>query len=233
MSAGKIIENVIIFGGIGTMAYLLFKKKPVIVQEPIPIKYNVVEKGKTAVNEEDWIKGQRKLCVDFITNKTGLATGHSFENYRSCNDIQEKNELSEHLVDINVLNNRIDYNKLKSEQWSANYLSYLTPQGELKANTCLELDWLIKDFGIEQVHLSVGAIGIRQQIVKMAKEKYERFNCRDKVEAVRTRDLIALQTQGSIKAEESIVKKGFAEQKTYIILGGLVLLTGFYIIVKK
>jgi hypothetical protein len=35
------------------------------------------------------------------------------------------------------------------------------------------------------------------------------------------------------KAEESVVGKGFAEQKTYIILGALVLLTGFYVVVKK
>ena len=91
-----------------------------------------------------------------------------------------------------------------------------------------------KNFGLAEVQLSAGAgLGIKQQISKMAREKFERFNCRDKIEAVRTRSLIDLQTQGSIKAEESIVKKGFAEQKTYIILGALVLLTGFYMVVKK
>jgi hypothetical protein len=41
------------------------------------------------------------------------------------------------------------------------------------------------------------------------------------------------ETKGSIKAEETIVNKGFTEQKTYIILGALVLLTGFYVVVKK
>lgn len=234
MSAGKVIENVVIFGGIGAMAYLLLKKKPVVKQEEI-VTTTITEKGKDAVNETDWIKGQRKLCADFIMNKSGVAsTGVSFANYRSCNDIQEKNELNEHLIDLSALSNKIDYNKLKSEQWNALYLDYFTQDGELKANTCLELDWLIKNFGLAEVQLSAGSgLGIKQQISKMAREKFERFNCRDKIEAVRTRSLIDLQTQGSIKAEESIVKKGFAEQKTYIILGALVLLTGFYIVVKK
>ena len=63
--------------------------------------------------------------------------------------------------------------------------------------------------------------------------KFNKFNCRDRIEAERTRDLIDLQSKGSIKAEESIVTKGFTEQKTYIIIGALVLLTGFYVIVKK
>ena len=234
MSLGKVIENVIIFGGIGAMGYLLLKKKPVTVQKPI-VTTLVTEKGKGAVNQDDWIKGQRKLCVDFIMNKSGVSSGgYSFANYRSCNDIQEKNELSEHLIDLSALSNRIDYKKLKSEQWNATYLDYFTQDGELKANTCLELDWLIKNFGLEQVQIDSGSgIGVRQQIAKMAREKFERFNCRDKIEAVRTRNLIDLQSQGSIKAEESIIGKGFAEQKTYIILGTLVLLTGFYIIVKK
>jgi len=233
MEAGKVIENVIIFGGIGAMAYLLLKKKPIVEQTSPTVKNYVTEKGKDKVEESEWIKAQRKLCVDFILRKDGIGTGHSFQHLRSCNDIQEKNELSEHLVDKNILNNRIDYTKFRPEQWDANYQDWLTQDGELKANTCLELDWLIKDFGIEQVHLSVGAIGIRQQIVKMALEKFKNFNCRDKIEAVRTRDLIALQSKGSIKAEESIVSKGFAEQKTYIIIGALVLLTGFYVVVKK
>jgi hypothetical protein len=233
MSASKVIENVVIFGGIGAMAYLLLKKKPVVIQKPI-VTTTITEKGKGAVNEIDWTKGQRKLCADFIMNKSGVAsTGVSFANYRSCNDIQEKNELNEHLIDLNVLSNKIDYNKLKSEQWNALYLDYFTQDGELKANTCLELDWLIKNFGLAEVQSSAGSVGIKQQISKMAREKFERFNCRDKIEAVRTRNLIDLQSQGSIKAEESIVGKGFAEQKTYIILGALVLLTGFYIVVKK
>lgn len=235
MEAGKVINNVIIFGGIGGMAYLLFKKKPTVVQEAIPVKYNVVERGKTAVNEEDWTNAQRKLCVDFIMNKNGLSSGgHSFANYRSCNDIQEKNELSEHLIDSSVLSNKIDYKKLKSEQWNALYLDYFTQDGDLKANSCLELDWLIKNFGLAEVQLSAGSgLGIKQQISKMANEKFKNFKCRDKIEAVRTRSLIDLQTKGSIKAEESLVSKGFSEQKTYIVLGALVLLTGFYIVVKK
>ena len=234
MGAGKVIENVIIFGGIGAMAYLLLKKKPIVEQTTPIVKNYVTEKGKGKVEETEWIKAQRKLCVDFIMNKGGVASGgHSFQHLRSCNDIQEKNELSEHLVDKNVLNNRIDYTKFRPEQWNANYRDWLTQDGELKANTCLELDWLIKDFGIEQVHLSAGAIGIREEIVKKALDKFKNFNCRDKIEAVRTRSLIDLQTQGSIKAEQSIVTKGFAEQKTYIIIGALVLLTGFYVVVKK
>lgn len=236
MSASKLINNVIIIGGIsgmGVIAYLLFKKKPAIVKESIPIKYNVVEKGKTAVNEEDWIKAQRKLCADFIINKSGLSSeSHSMANIRSCNNIQEKNELNEQLIDLGALSDKIDFNKVKS--FDALFLNYFTQDGNLKANTCFELDLIIKKFGLAEVQLSAGSgLGMQQQISKMANEKFKKFNCRDKIEAVRTRNLIDLQSKGSIKAEESIVGKGFVEQKTYIILGTLVLLTGFYIVVKK
>ena len=75
------------------------------------------------------------------------------------------------------------------------------------------------------------------ETIKQAKldseAKFKKFNCRDKIEAERTKSLIEVQTKGDIKAEEKIVTKAFTEQKTYIILGGLVLLTGFYIMVKK
>jgi hypothetical protein len=63
--------------------------------------------------------------------------------------------------------------------------------------------------------------------------KFSKFNCRDKIEAVRTRSFADSLTETAIKSEESVLGKGFKEQKTYIALGSLVLLTGLYVVLKK
>jgi hypothetical protein len=77
------------------------------------------------------------------------------------------------------------------------------------------------------------SIDFTKQLIADIETKFNKFNCRDKIEAVRTRSLVDLQSKGSIKAEESVVGKGFAEQKTYIVLGSLILLTSLYVFVKK
>jgi hypothetical protein len=107
----------------------------------------------------------------------------------------------------------------------------------------VELDFAIKksneDLGNFYQLVSRGSIEYNssinstKQTIADLETKFNKFNCRDKIEAVRTRSLIDIQSKSSIKAEESVLGKGFKEQKAYIILGSLVLLTGFYIIVKK
>jgi hypothetical protein len=232
MEAGKVIENVIIFGGIGAMGYLLLKKKP------------VVEQGATTktlidgVEESDYKKKEVEYCYSVISTDNPQYVTYSPAYKARCLAMQLFNELTEPLVDQNALQIKADYNT-----WDATTRDFYTPTGDIKANTCLELDSFIKERGqtLPNLYKLAGSglsnykpiIAITEKAKADAEAKFNKFNCRDKIEAVRTRSLIDLQTQGSIKAEKSIVGKGFLEQKTYIILGALVLLTGFYIVVKK
>jgi hypothetical protein len=222
MEVGKVIENVVIFGGIGAMAYLLLKKNPVI------------EQGATTKNFINGIEESeyKKLLAE------GCAKNVAFSNnpaqIRECRRLQEKNELTDSLLDESVVN---DYNSNTTP-----YTDMWNPPPIKSLNTCNELDNFIKSQSMKlQFFYSRPMdsrlpdwIGEQNEKAKAeAEAKFNKYNCRDKIEAVRTKTLVDLQTKGSIKAEETIVNKGFTEQKTYIILGALVLLTGFYVVVKK
>ena len=168
MEAGKVIENVIIFGGIGAMAYLLFKKKPVVEQK--------------------------------VTKKVFLG------------GVEIKNRDHE-------------------------------PQLRFDEETCTELDKLIKKSNEQLANLYIlvsrgsieynTSINLTKQLIADREAKFSKLNCRDKIEAVRIRSFGDALTEMAIKSEESVLGKGFKEQKTYIALGGLVLLTGLYVVLKK
>jgi hypothetical protein len=212
MEAGKVIGNVIIFGGIGAMAYLLLKKKPVVEQT------STTKTFIGGIEESKRNKLYAKLCADSIAE--GNSSGKDY--VKGCLSIQEKNELTEPLLDQSALQPEKD---------------------DVQANTCFELDLSIKSLNKRLISLyELGGLGLpdylgtttgTERAKALAEAKFNKFSCRDKIEAVRTRTLVDLQSKGSIKAEETIVNKGFTEQKGYIILGALVLLTGFYAIVKK
>lgn len=235
MEAGKVINNVIIYGGIGAMAYLLLKKKPVVEQKPTQkIFLNGVE-VKNKNYDEDLIK----LCRKSI-GRVGDVQGAEWktpseELLKKCYGIEELTEVTEPLVDRSVLDLSSAPNNDKDLHlygYSKFRKMYYTPSGDLRANNCVELDILMK----EPLSAYFPNDIIRNNYTQLRADveaKFSKFNCRDKIEAVRTRSLVDLQSKGSIKAEESVVGKGFAEQKTYIVLGALVLLTGFYIVVKK
>jgi hypothetical protein len=278
MSAGKVIENVIVFGGIGAMAYLLLKKPmPVKVNCEYDLKYmdsllnqikliqvrdktsSANEKIKKLSDEynsvyqryngaeckkviytpaggeiDDRPTGLDKICAE---KKPTIYTDVVL--YNQCLENSMKNsELNKPLVDPVAMNSGKEW-----KRYDTTYQSLYTPSGELKANTCLAVDGLIKsldDMIANSYKMLARGLSNYQPILETQQQaktdaiaKFNKFICRDRIEAERTRDLIALQSKGSIKAEESIVTKGFTEQKTYIIIGALVLLTGFYVIVKK
>jgi hypothetical protein len=216
MEAGKVIGNVIIFGGIGAMAYLLLKKKPVVEQGATTKKFI------NGIEESEYNKIMAQNCL------RGVDEGKT-EILKDCVAKQENTEITEPLIDRSLLTD--------------NPVSiYYTQSGDLKANSCLELDLLIKTENSALVSLYQLAsslpsynsmIAESKKIISDAEAKFNKFNCRDRIEAVRTKSLVDLQSKGSVKAEESVLGKGFTEQKAYIILGALALLTGFYIVVKK
>jgi hypothetical protein len=235
MSAGKVIENVIIFGGIGAMAYLLLKKKPVVEQKATKkIFLNGVE-----IKNKDYDEELIKLCRKSI-GRVGDVQGAEWktpseELLKKCYGVEELTEVTEPLVDRSVLdlssapNNDKDlylygYSKFRK--------MYYTPSGDLRANNCMELDLLMK----EPLSAYFPNDIIRNNYTQLRADveaKFSKFNCRDKIEAVRTRSFADALTETAIKSEESVLSKGFKEQKTHIALGGLVLLTGLYVVLKK
>jgi hypothetical protein len=211
------------------MAYLLLKKKPVVEQSATTKTFiNGMEKG-------EYEKYKAQLCADAI-GKGNWSGNKDF--IKDCVSLQERSELTEPLLDQSALQIKADYNT-----WDATTRDYYTPTGDIKANTCLELDFFIKTLEINLVNLyklAGGGLTTYKPIIAVTEKakadaiaKFNKFNCRDKIEALRIRTLVDAQSKGSIKAEESVLGKTFTEQKTYIILGALVLLTGFYVVVKK
>jgi hypothetical protein len=217
MSAGKVIESVIIFGGIGAMAYLLLKKKPVVEQGATTKKFI------DGVEESEYNKLKAKQCV-----KSATFMNDAYK-LMECRKLQEKNELTDSLLSNSVVD---DFNSN-----TRHFPSMFNPLPIKNLNTCNELDNFImsqsQKLGLLYKHFPK-SLQVQNEIAKAeAEAKFNKYNCRDKIEAERTKTLVDIQTKGSIKAEETIVNKGFTEQKTYIILGALVLLTGFYVVVKK
>ncbi len=236
MESGKVIENVIIFGGIGAMAYLLLKKKPVVEpKETTKIFLNGVEIKNKNYNED-----LAKLCAESI-GRVGNVQGAEWKTpseglLKKCYGVEELTEVTEPLVDISVIDLSSapnDDKDLYLYGYSKHRKMYYTPSGELRANNCMELDLLMKELGAWYAYPSEILKVFYTQLKKDVEDKFNKFNCRDKIEAVRTRSLVDIQTKGAIKAEESILGKGFTEQKTYIALGSLILLTGLYAVVKK
>jgi hypothetical protein len=294
MEAGKVIENVIIFGGIGAMAYLLFKK-PVqptlsafnitenlsnkcandlkslefqkekfnyenssngkLSREEIQKLENQYNNDKAKFDNSDCVKSESKIDPNYdeilydhnrkpngmlgdLCRKTASGLMLQNSNYNKeyivgkCRDLSYrrygKNEMTEDLISDSVY---------LSQRLLASGNDYYSPSGDILANTCVDIDNQLKDvqdnlIAVRKMNNSNLASGF-EKIKADLEAKFNKFNCRDKIEAVRTRMLVDLQSKGSIKAEESNVAKSFTEQKTYIIIGALVLLTGFYVVVKK
>ena len=294
MSVGKVVENVIIFGGIGTMAYLLFKKptapklsantiannlssscandllslesqqqklmyensgKGQLSREEIQKLQNKYDDDKAKFDNSDCAKTEPntnpnydEIMYDHNRKSMGMlgafcrktASGLMLQNtsinkeyaVQQCRNLSYrrygKNEMTEDLVsDATYLSQRL--------LTSGN--DYYSPSGDILANSCIDIDNQLKDVQINiqasyAMNNSVMASGF-EKIKTDLQAKFNKFNCRDKIEAQRTKALINAETQGNIKAEESIGKSSIKDQNTYIILGGLVLLTGFYVVVKR
>ena len=245
MSAGKVIESVIIFGGIGAMAYLLFKKKPTVEQQSTK---KIFINGKE-ITRKDYDEELINLCSKSI-GRVGDVQGAKWNTpslalRRACLRTEEYTEATEPLVDESLMNLSSapnDNSDLYKYGGSKHRKAYYTPSGELRVNNCMELDVAIKvaNAYLGDLYKLAGRgadlkifMAFYKQLIADLEAKFNKFSCRDRIESVRTKSLIDLQTKGSINAEESILGKGFTEQKGYIILGALVLLTGFYVVVKK
>ena len=225
MSLSSVFDDVIVFGGVGTIIYFLLKK-------PTPELVTAPPAGSVDTRPTSF---QTRCEEEKPTPYTNL------NFYNQCREIlKSTSEIWKPLIDpssILLVSDPIKYNT-----YSATYRAFYLPTGDLKSNTCGDLDLSAKAVTslLQSEYKLAGAgssnkatIATLEQVKKDIDTKFEKFNCRDKIEAERTKTSIDLETKYAIKAEESIAKKGFAEQKTYIILGSLVLLTGLYVVVKK
>ena len=64
-------------------------------------------------------------------------------------------------------------------------------------------------------------------------EKFTKMKCREKIEFLRLNETAVLDLEQAIKSEASVLEKNKKEQNIYIGLGAIVILTGFYILIKK
>jgi len=117
----------------------------------------------------------------------------------------------------------------------ANYTS-----SEIK--DCLALDKLIKEYIVRKSDLLKQKLagGVNQSLLNEtlkvfneSEDKFSRLNCRKKIEFLRLNETAVLDLEQAIKSEASVLEKNKKEQNLYIGLGAIVLLTGFYILIKK
>ena len=107
---------------------------------------------------------------------------------------------------------------------------------------CLALDKLIKEYIVRKSDLLKQKLagGVNQSLLNEtlkvfneSEDKFSRLNCRNKIEFLRLNETAVLDLEQAIKSEASVLEKNKKEQNLYIGLGAIVLLTGFYILIKK
>jgi hypothetical protein len=117
----------------------------------------------------------------------------------------------------------------------ANYTS-----SEIKE--CLALDKVLKEYIVRKSDLLKQKLvgGVNQSLLNETlkkfyetEENFTKMKCRDKIEFLRLNETAVLDLEQAIKSEASVLEKNKREQNIYIGLGALVVLTGFYILIKK
>ena len=107
---------------------------------------------------------------------------------------------------------------------------------------CLLLDKTLKEYldrktGLLKQNVGGGAsqILLKETIDKYyeGEIKFSKLKCAKKIEYLRLNETAVLDLEQAIKSEESVLKKNKKEENIYIVLGGIVVLVGFYILIKK
>lgn len=107
---------------------------------------------------------------------------------------------------------------------------------------CITLDKTLKELIVRKSDLLKQKVsgGVNQRLLdetlKMFYETEEKFlnmKCAKKIEYLRLNETAVLDLEQAIRSEASVLEKNKKEQNIYIALGGIVLLVGFYILIKK
>jgi hypothetical protein len=107
---------------------------------------------------------------------------------------------------------------------------------------CLVLDQTLKEYIVRRSDLLKQKVsgGVNQSLLKETEklfyeteEKFAKMKCAKKIEYLRLNETAVLDLEQAIKSEASVIEKNKKEQNIYIAVGGIVLLVGFYILIKK
>lgn len=229
MSIGKAIDNVVIFGGIGAIGYLLLKKNK--IKDSNPVKKYTNENGDELAKDTTFFKGINFISICKATkggteeSDIELEDANHSKVYFNTNDLPYIKDLCDNLP----LTLKKEIEQELSLETNPMYSSI--------GNTCVELDvkisllqrWILEEYKNKNPYMA----NVYEKQKKMLEDKFNKFNCRDKIEVQRTGDVINTIVKGTINAEQNINKSSFREQNTYIALGSLVLLVSLYSVIKK
>lgn len=193
-------------------------------------------------------------CINTIDNEFDcLSVKDDIENLNKQIEILQKNPR------IKVINSyeRANYNNLLKEL--ENKKTLLTKNNcENKSNLrkgvsykavrdCVQLDILQRELVSEiafreKKKLELGDAWSNSSEITLKRLKNEYTNaqnqfvlkgCSARLESQKLKDNALVLTEQAIKSEDSVLKKNFKEQYVYIGLGAVLLLSGFYIVLKK
>jgi hypothetical protein len=107
---------------------------------------------------------------------------------------------------------------------------------------CLRLDKTLKEYLVRKSDLLKQKVsgGVNQSLLDETlklfyetEEKFTKMKCAKKIEYLRLNESAVLDLEQAIRSEASVLGKNKREQNIYIALGGIILLTGFIIIIRK
>ncbi len=107
---------------------------------------------------------------------------------------------------------------------------------------CLRLDKTLKEYLVRKSDLLkqnlAGGVNKKlldetQKLLNESEDNFAKMNCAKKIEYLRLNESAVLDLEQAIRSEASVLGKNKREQNIYIALGGIVLLTGFIIIIRK
>ena len=107
---------------------------------------------------------------------------------------------------------------------------------------CIILDKTLKELIVRKSDMlkqkvsggvNQGLLNETLKLLSEAEENFLKMKCAKKIEYLRLNETAVLDLEQAIKSEASVLEKNKKEQNIYIALGGIVLLVGFYILIKK
>ena len=109
----------------------------------------------------------------------------------------------------------------------------------LRSNNCVGVDTLIKDLRdkIADEQKKEKFDGNYVNAMKLYKAQievvFEEQRCSDKLETLRLKESGTILTKESVSQEKTVLGKANIDQRVYIIGGGIMLLTGLFIVIRK
>ena len=144
------------------------------------------------------------------------------------------------------MRNPINLKPMSNEEFNifklvASKYLYISPNGGSKgviSNTCIDLDKdakqildelvVLRNSQDKQVHINFLVYANR-----LVLNKFNIFNCRNRIENTRLDEAGNVSTKFSIKSEQSVIGKSNSQTNVYIVIGGLVILSTLVILLTN